>query len=452
MPVDGLAAAGTGTRGSAVARRAVAVIVGALAAAACVRLVLETSAGAYLVLFPIAYLAAFRLSGLGFAYTFSLVTLALVVRLASGFVIGSIIVFDDELGYVERGANAAHLLRVGAADPWHAIPFANFAAVLFWVFNPSIHVLKAFNMALGVVTAFMMHRVVAGTFASRRASVVTLYACLFLPPLIFVSAIALKEQMVAFALVATMLGLVTGGARGMVTLALGVGVLVFSRASLAVLVLPVVGVYVAIDPIRRWRASMPLRATVVTVAAGVVVLLMALLIRMRALDETKAYLILTGVDTRVNQTLAQRRSEFAAYLDTENPLALRNLVLTPIRALYAPSPLRPLKSPEPHIALESVAMTTPIYLALPFAILGVFAAGRRRHINLLVILYGLVFLASAYSVLTASPEFFRYRWPGLVIYFALAVQGWYGGPTSWRRAVIGAWWLSAAAFNVIYLL
>jgi hypothetical protein len=169
------------------------------------------------------------------------------------------------------------------------------------------------------------------------------------------------------------------------------------------------------------------------------------------LKDNKLSYYLSGADVRVSQKVQSSEARFHDFIDQDNILSTQNIILAPIRSLYSPTPFRLIKQATAEALLETLTITTFLYLAMPYFF---FAIGRSiKSIDLLipVTVYLVIFLLAALSTLSAEQETFRYRWSGFPIFFLLAVYGWHMPPSRWRAYGLVGWWVSVLVFGAVYL-
>ncbi|MGH7770921.1 MAG: hypothetical protein ACREQA_01645 [Candidatus Binatia bacterium] len=407
---------------------------------------------AYLFFYPLAYVAAFFLSPYSYQRTFTLATLALVVRFFASYVTPLFVVFDDEVGYAWIATEVSSALNSAASDPWSYYPWPNISGFLYYLFGASPHVVKALNSCLGVVTGFMLCRVAGQLYHDPRVTGSTLYLGLFLPPIVFLSSIALKEQLIAFLLVLILFGVTEQRWGGWTLATVGVLLLAKFRFDFALGAVGLVGIYSVVGLVSHRRLPWLLKPMILVLSVGVLIGFLAVALQLEAVQGSKMFQVLSGEDKRGIAQMRQSQAQFVEYLDVENPFAWENLLLAPIRSVYSPSPLRPLKSPSFEVLFEALALTLCWYIAFPYALLGMVASGSNTDRWFAIGVFWVVFLSASYTVLTFAPETFRYRWSALPIFFMLAAYGWFYGKKPLRGRILSVWWASATVFSGVYFL
>jgi len=404
---------------------------------------------AHIILYPLTYIFAFILSPYRFWTTFTLVSLALFVRFLGGYLIPNIIIFDDEIGYARMGIGVLEALQSGVTSPWSYNPWGNVTGVLYYLFGSSPHVVKALNSSLSVITAFMLCRIAYSLYEGRRVMRLVLYFSLFMPPLIFISSIALKEQLIAFLLVATLYGILKHSDRGWIIAILALGLLMTFRNTFGIVIIVLVGLYWAIR--RGAMDSTRVRWIGLLLGFGIIIAIGVATVQSELIKESKLVMFLSAEDTRGYETVRQSEAQFNQYLDLNDLFSIKNLLLIPIRSIYSPSPFRVIKSPSIGVYLEAVALTLFWYLTLPYVIIGILNSKSSLDRGLVGGFFLAVFLIASYSVLTFADDTFRYRWPALPIYFMLAAHGWYNKFHRWSQLIIWGWWISVIVFGIVYL-
>lgn len=405
----------------------------------------------HLVFYTLAYFIAMAMSPFDRTSTFYLVTIALLIRFAASYWIPEIILFDDEMRYRIYGDDISYALNLGDR-PWRVQNmWANCTGILYWVFGPSLHVLRSFNAMLGIVTAFFMYRTAERLYDHPRIAKICLYFGLFLPPLVFLSSIALKEQLVAFLLVAVIYGTCLRTFRGYLLAVIFLALLLIFRASLGVPVFLILFTFLASRVREMGIVSPGIQRTLVILSVCMLMGVGGLAWKMGLFNSVKIINILKGEDNRGKDVLKKSQARVTGYIDVKNPFAPKNFIVLPIRSLYSPTPFNVFKQQEARYFLQAFAQTIFLYLAVPFMFMGVcFARGMREKI-LPVAIFTIVFTLASLSALTFAPETFRYRWPDFPIYFMIAVAGWHYAENPWRGRILWMWWLSVAAFTVIFL-
>jgi hypothetical protein len=412
----------------------------------------QLSFGPQIVFYGLTFFFAFLLSPYSYQKTFSLVVPALALRLVLSLCLPYVVKFDDEIGYRRMAEDVVNSLHAGLQNPWCYNPWGNVTAIVFYFFGISESAIKAFNALLGVTTAFLLCRSAEKLYDNPRLTELTLKLALFLPPIAFLSSVALKEQMIAFLLVAMLYGVTRYSLWGWLIGLASCGLLIPFRPNLILVILPLLGIYWALRIGLRSNTSKAFQRLIAAGALGLVVMGGVFVAQHESLQNLEAYMILSGSDTRGHDVMAESEATFNKYLDTDDPLSPKNLILVPIRAIYTPSPLRPIKTFSPPILLESVMLTALLCLALPFVFIAIWRSRKNPDQMLAAGLFLVVFLTAAFSTLTYAPEAFRYRWADFPIYFMLAAYGWQFRHEPWCRNLIRGWYGSVLVFNAIYLM
>jgi len=402
----------------------------------------------YIVFYAITFVVVLALTLFGYRTTFILVTLALGARFFSDHVTPFFVVFDD---YAWMAQNVASALHKQGPDPWSYNSWANVSGLLYYFFGVSPHVVKALNAFLGVIAAFMLCRVSYRLYGDYRISRLVLYLGLFLPPLIFLSSITLKEQLISFLLVLILFGIVEKKWYGWNLAAVGMILLFQFRFELALCVLSLISFFWLWRYCYHSRVPKLVRPVALTICSLLLAWLGFMAFEIESVQQSNAVKFFSGADERSSAALRSNSARFVGYLDVEQPFAFRNLVLPPIRSVYSPSPFRPLKSPSRYVVFEALVISLWWYIAVPYTLLGVVMSGKHSERWLAVGFFLMVFLFSSYTILTFAPETFRFRWAGLPFFFMIAAYGWYSGYKRWRNKIIMLWWGSVAIFLSLYL-
>jgi len=402
----------------------------------------------YIVFYAITYVVVLALTLFGYRTTFILVTLALGARFFSDHVTPFFVVFDT---YESMAQNVASALHEQGPDTWSHNSWANVIGLLYYFFGVSPHVVKALNAFLGVIAAFMLCRVSYRLYEDYRVSRLVLYLGLFLPPLIFLSSITLKEQFISFLLVLILFGIVERKWYGWNLAAVGVISLIQFRFDLALCVISLISFFWLWRNCYHSRVPRLVRPVALTICSLLLAWLGFMALEIESVQQSDAVRILSGADERSSVSLRSNSAGFVRYLDVEQPLAFRNLVLPPIRSVYSPSPFRPLKSPSRYVVFEALVISLWWYIAVPYTLLGVVMSGKHKERWLAVGFFLMVFLFSSYTILTYAPQPFRFRWAGLPFFFMIAAYGWFSGHKRWRKKIIMLWWGSVAIFLSLYL-
>ncbi|HEY9721459.1 MAG TPA: hypothetical protein V6D47_05570 [Oscillatoriaceae cyanobacterium] len=419
-----------------------------LLACVLIGLAVRQSAGAVLCCGALSYLAAsFVLPPSGSSVR--LVSLALGLRLVLAYFLPHWFVYDDERFYQGVGTLVATALRHGATQAWNYNPWTNTVGLLDAWFGDFPMVVKAFNTWLGILSGLVVFQAVRQATREPRLASIACNVVLVAPPVVFLSAIALKEQIVALALLLLYAGLASEASRAFAFLLGGLVLMLIFRDSLALVLLPLVLAFKVFTVVRSPGARrVPLLHIV-----GVLGLSW---ICMFAKFEFQCFVpkpigIVATQDIRGEHALLHSKAYFVNFVDRDHPFAPRNLVLGPIRSLCFPSPFRIFKDHSPEALVQVFLQTLPLYLAYPFAIAGAWLGLRRREGLAAIGLAGIVFGLAAESAFTDSPETFRYYIAAMPLVFLLAAFGWQIGGRPLKRLTAALWWGTAFFMNTVYL-
>tara|TARA_R110000868_G_scaffold99535_2_gene273897 strand:+ start:3545 stop:4756 length:1212 start_codon:yes stop_codon:yes gene_type:complete len=380
-----------------------------------------------------------------------LAVLAFGIRILAGLLLPEIIVYDDEIGYHRDAVQIAGSFEFGTTNTFAAFGWHTIIGGLYYLIAPDPFVIKILNSILGVASAFLLAGAVNRIYGNENIALAALYAGLFLPPLIFLSATILKEQAAAFGLSLFVYGVSRRDMRGVIWAVAAMALMIWMRKSYVfVMALAVVGggLFAAM---MGSRLSVPMRVLLIAALLTVSTFAAAVFQRTDFYGNTKVGRVLSGVDDRGYTTLSRNDMIVLQYLDRDNILNPRNFIVPPMRALYTPSPIRGLKSTSANtIIVEGIVRSLFWYIAVPFAVIAMFRSASFAHYMFVAVAVG-VFLAAAYTVLTGFPETERYRWPMMPLLFVLATVGFYTQIGSRRRLILWGWWVSAIGFNAYYL-
>lgn len=402
----------------------------------------------FVVFYALTFISAWAVSPLSRRRTLLYLLGSLALHLVAAFVIPSFVIFDDERNYFAMGEGVARSLEFAPRAEWADNAWGNVTGVFFYLFGASLLTLRPLNTFLGIVGAFLLGQV-ARLLRSRPDVTARIVRWgLFLPPLVFISSIALKEQVVAFGLILCVLGFAKRGLIGILASAVGVLLLLHFRVNLGLIVAPLVALhYLARYMIPKPAGSMG-RLAAWAVGAAVVLGAVYWVADSEYVQRTTLVQILKGTDTRGQQVMSESRATYARYLG--DGAGALGFAVAPVLSLYSPSPLRPISSPEAPVFVEAVCFTLLLYIATPYFFLGAVDSFRSHERLMVLTVFLAVFFTASLSIFTYAPEAFRFRWPGLPLFFALAAFG-LTSKRAWRRKLICGWWVSALAFSVVYL-
>lgn len=381
-----------------------------------------------------------------------LVTVAMVLRGVFAIVLSEAFPLDDELGYRDFGLALLESYRGGLTAPdLSKNIWAHVTALFLWVFGEESLALRFFNSFLGVSSCVLLYRTSLALGYGAEHSARLFRFLLFLPPVMYVSVLALKEQAICFCLCLLVYGFVCQHRFRLLLMLLAYGGTALIRADLAVMLIPVgVGHLLYSVTAARFERRGSARLVTIFCVIGLGVLSVFAIMKSSLFESTKIGQILSGEDVRGEEVLSQSRATYASYIDLSNPWSVQNLLIPPVNFLYSPTPLRLFSVPNASVYVEVFALTLVIYWFTPYFLLGLrYCAGHHRHFFVCSV-YLTVYLAASYSIFSAGPEPFRYRWPGLILFFFIAFLGRLA-PWVHRRAFLVLWWSSVVVFSVVYL-
>lgn len=378
--------------------------------------------------------------------------LAMALRGVLAVVLSQSFPLDDELGYRDFGLTLLESYRGGLTAPdLSRNSWAHVTAVFLWIFGDESLALRFFNSLLGVSSCVLLYQSSLALGYGAEVSARLFRFLLFLPPVMYVSVLALKEQGICFCLCLLVYGFVCQSRARWVLMLMAYGGIALVRADLAVMLLPVGAGHLlyAVAAGRFERRASARLLTIVSVI-GVGVLSVFAIMESSLFESTKIGQILSGEDVRGEEVLSQSRATYASYIDLSNPWSVQNLIIPPVNFLYSPTPLRLFFVPNATVYVEVFALTLVIYWFTPYFLLGLrYCAAHHRHFFICSV-YVTVYLAASYSIFSAGPEPFRYRWPGLILFFFIAYLGRLA-PWAHRRVFLLLWWSSVLVFSVVYL-
>lgn len=387
------------------------------------------------------------------------VVFGLLIRLACVAVLPAVGVYDDERTYDFLGTYVRFQLETGAEKPWSFNAWGNVSGVLR-LFYDDPTIVRLFNVLLSLVTAFLLYVAFRRwSDLSGRASAIAI-AILLSPLTIFISVLTLKEQAVGFALAVVGISPLFKFAARATFAAAGLALLLALRFDIGL----VTGcVLVAHTIFSRMLSTGGSKATVrrlmlasaILGVTGYIAINLAGHLEATGIRSTKAGQFIVGTALRGGDLIRQNRTAvFNRFANADNVLSPMNLVLAPLRAVYSPSPVavvtKALRN-EPVLWSDIVqgVLAMVIYAITPAAAMGLFKSLRDGRLFMIGAGFMIVFLASAMSALSLAPEMFRYRWPALPLFVALAVIGRERSPTASMVKV--GWWLSAIAGMTLYV-
>lgn len=382
--------------------------------------------------------------------TIVLITLAFAARVALGHVLPEWIVFDDEKGYERTGRAVMNALENGEGVDWASNPYGGVAGLLFYLFGADAHTAKAFNSFLGIVGALYLERIARHFPSKTPLGQATLLFGLFFPANVFLSAVALKEQLVATELIACLYFALRS--RRSTDLLWAFGVLIAMVPFRSSLALPLIAVLAVAIFVRAAATGGLSKGVTVAVSTGVLLAATGSMSYLMSdvVMTTKIAMIATGLDERGESTLAESDATVASYLDTDNLFGPRNIVVAIARSVFSPSPFVLFKDQRAQQWAEVVLLTLWWYLAVPPFVWTAWAYRHNFSAQLTVVFFGVVFLSASLAILTFSPETFRYRWSGLPLFFWLALLGAREGGVA-LRPFVAAWAVLVLAFGYFYV-
>ncbi len=379
-----------------------------------------------------------------------LVLVAFIARIFLAHLLPEWIVYDDEVGYERTAQVVLHGLESGSLSPWQGNAFGNLSGMLFFVFGASEHVIKAFNCFLGILLALYLERLTKNFTPNTNIASGAFILGLFFPANIFLSSIALKEQLVALIVVISAYYATRSKNSFDIPLALcALVMLLMFRASLSIplICVLVLALLVRASTKRKFSKSAVFGTIMVLAVAGTGIA--SIVIKDYVLT-TKIAMIVTGVDERGYDKLGNSEATVAGYLDTENLFSVRNIVVATLRSVFSPSPFVLMNNMSSEKWVEVLFLTSWWYICVPFFIATAWVYRFQYEGQVVVLFFGIVFLTASLAVLTFSPETFRYRWSGLPLFFwfsFLGVQERVPGIS----ILCTVWVFLATVFGVVYL-
>lgn len=233
----------------------------------------------------------------------------------------------------------------------------------------------------------------------------------FSPPALFINSLYLKESIT----MSTIIFLTISLYRKKYIFVLISSILLFKlRSSYFVLFLLI---YLLIKSFYIQRKI--LRYCILSMASFIVIAIFYVAIQLNINNKLFNYLDAASNGVELKNTTATATN----FLDKDNLLSLRNLVVVPILGILSPSPTRFIKSKDTPALLESLFVSIFWWTVLPFFILFLLLNTHFRLKEIMLSMFLTIFLAASFSLLSIAPEPFRYRLP---IYGILMIGGYIG--------------------------
>ena len=407
----------------------------------------------YILIYSIGIILVLIISPFNLKFTLIMIAFGLSIRLILSFLIPHIIIYDDELGYTRMARDTVLGWLLDEKQLLIKNAWANVVAVLFFLFDDSISAVKAFNNIVGIITAFVLCRIAQKIYKDNLITICVLISSLFLPPNMLISSIVLKEQFMAFLLVLLLYTLVCHQ-DGLSLIHFGVisYLFILFRSSVGYMLLFPLGI-IKVIKIYNLKSNLGVVKQVILIFF-LSISIFVIIVNYSKIKNIKSHSIqfVLGEDKRGLKTLTNSSAKYTQFIDKKNLFSIKNIVLIPLRCLFSPSPLRPLKNPQKAVYLESLMITSWLYIGMPFFILGAFFSIRSLTKMIPVILFVLIFLMASLSILSYAPETLRFMLQGIPIFFMVAIYGYFiSKKTFVRKVVLSLWIFSIVTFNVVYI-
>jgi 4-amino-4-deoxy-L-arabinose transferase-like glycosyltransferase len=376
----------------------------------------------------------------------SLFTLVFLLRVVTGFVVSFLFQYDDERAFHYAGVEQ----RYGLFS-WEAgAGYYHLMNILYAAFGPNLLLPKVVNALLGSLLPFFVYDLAQRFFAGSKAAWRTFLFAAFLPPLVFYSAVNLKEIATAFLLVLTLWCLVVIRRSVLLKITgvvLSVGTLYLLR-DIPWAAVPAAGVVTYLLFGETWRFRQFARAG--WLSKLVLVTVLALVVSpfiIEPISETIQIRLIR--DSYFTERFIDSSATVNRFVDVSNSLSPKNLAIFFLRGLYSPSPLRSLFDYGLDTVIESFIMVV-WYALFPFAIAGFLA---ERHKGAVVAcgvsLFGVLAMTSMGLTIGSDP--YRHRIALMGLLFILAGGGYQNDMFRSYRSVFYLWWLGALLFTGIWV-
>jgi hypothetical protein len=380
------------------------------------------------------------------AGSLGLFTIAFAVRIVLCFFMLYFFIGKDEY--------RMHLQSESIADTgtWATVSarygYTKLVAVFYSIFGPNILIPKVLNSLLGSMLPFLVYDISHRLFSEKIARR-SLYFAAFLPPLLFYSAMNLKEIPCTFLLLLTIWGLYVPRWSLLlrVSFAFAMGIITYSlRAAWSVFPLTVIIFYIFFgDKEVRFGSLLSLKKVFAVVALAVIIVF-----PLRPLLEGTAEHIEGRLSIGIQadpKALSEAKSSYTSRLfDIKDPWSLRNLSIQVLRAPFSPTPLSIFFDSRIQSIIDSLLGLTQ-YMLMPFALIGVVSAWRKGGVMTLCLVQLVILLTGGLSLMLGL-TIQRIIIPMYAIISILASAG----LETWRKhiLILGGWFMAAAGMLVIY--
>lgn len=376
----------------------------------------------------------------------ALFTLAFALRVFTAVVLGFLFQFDDERVFHLAGIEQQYGLF--SLDVGHG--YYHLVNMLYAVFGPNLLLPKVVNAFLGSLLPFFTYDLAQRFFNDAKAAWRAFWFTAFLPPLVIFSAVNLKEVATAFLFVLTLWSLVVPRYRirkiiGVVVLV----VLLYWLRGAPWASIDVTGVITYFILGESWRLKDLLRSRSWLKIVFVMGLFAFIVSPFVIHPVTQMVLHRLTRDTSAIERFSASKAAVIQFVNVENPLAPKNLVILFLRGLFSPSPLRLLFSHNLDTILGSINMLV-WYILFPFALIGFWIERRRGIVTACgVMALGVLAMVTMGTMVGSDP--YRQRMDMFGMLFILAS----GGFTRERRQthirLLYIWLIGIILFTGVWL-
>lgn len=323
-------------------------------------------------------------------------------------------------------------------------------SLLYLAFSPNLLLPKIFNSTLGSLMPFFIYDITYKIYPDIKSASRALNFCIFLPPLLFYSAMNLKELPCAFLLTLTLWGLLVPswmlGTRLSFALVC-VGITAFIRGGWALLPLIAVGSYLIFGQ-GEWKISQFFswrRILVMAVVGGVVFLGMGPFLN-TAIEHINNRIFI-GATASWGTLQTADSSVTRSFLDLDQPWSLRNILIQVSRAPFSPSPLVFFGEFNfSTLVIGLIGLTQ--YLMMPFFLRGIFCFWKNSEFCVVALVEIAMQVTIGLSLMLGL-TIHRQSIPHFALLYILSSLG---QETSQKyNFIIKGWWIAAMAYSVIYI-
>jgi len=372
-------------------------------------------------------------------------TLFFVLRIGVAIILGWSFQFDDEVGFHIAGDE----LPYGLWSWDMGRGYYYLVGALYAVFGSNLLLPKVVNAFVGSLMAFTAYGVAQYVFAKSYVARRVFLLAGLVPTAIVFSAVNLKEIQTAFLLMLVSWFLAAQrhgiGVRVAGNL-MALGVLYWLRGPVWATV-GAVGTF-AYLLLAAYRGSSVARRRSVARGCAVGACLVLVIVTLRpVVVEPVAEMVtnrLTAEQYFVNRFEASEATVMQ-FVDVEQPLSPRTLLILFVRGLYAPSPLRVFQDFQVGKFIEAITIAT-WYFVFPLAVIGAWVERRSPAVTALWVMLVVVLVIATMGE-TVGADSYRHKMVGVGLVCVLAGYGW--NKELWRSHPwpLRLWWIGAALFS-----